>query len=152
MLKKFFSKYSDLQKLKMSVSFGWIVAVGLLLIAPTISALNGSHFGSEFFYGLLFTGFILSIRYSMMKPILRAAGGGAKAIGIVYILESLFSRRSGGSATLGAFVGAMLVILLLLIKNAVISIYLLIRETVTLIRMVNTGEQSVILEHAATKE
>jgi hypothetical protein len=147
-----FIKLTDLQKLRLSVYFGWVIVGLTMVISPIITAINGGDYQSDLFIGILFTGFILSIRYSMLRPVLRAAGGGAKVVGIAFILEYFFSRKASG-AVMGAFIGTMLVLIFLLLKNAAISIVLLSKETLTLIKLGNDKENfSIFDEVAVSKE
>jgi hypothetical protein len=132
------------------VIFGWGITILFLVIVPLYDVINGGDYGSSILYSLLMTGFILSIRYSMMKPFFKAVSGDAKVVGIVYIFESLFVRKNQqGSATLGAFVGAMLVLIFLLLKNAVVGLIYLIRETIDYIRLL---KQQSLNEVAPSKE
>ena len=152
-MRPIFSKMTSYQKLKYSVVFGWSIIIFFLIIIPYISEKGGTSADSVYLTCVVITAILLSLRYSLLKPVLKATIGGAKVVGIAYILESIFARREQhGSATLGAFVGAMLVILFFLFKNAIIATYYLIRETIELVQWKKSVGQYINSEHAATKE
>ncbi|KUP09415.1 hypothetical protein Q75_00370 [Bacillus coahuilensis p1.1.43] len=125
---------SEYQQLKKSVYFGWGQFIATLTLTP-IWAVAQSGWRLDYFLpgvivGLMISGLILSIKYSMMKPVFGAAMGGLKIMGIAYVLEKIFMKQKNqGGALLGAFVGAMLVITGLMFINSIKSIGMLLKET-----------------------
>ena len=132
MMNKIREYFTVERRLLFSVIIGWGLVLFLVIIPILLS--NVSPQLSEFAtFGLLITAVYLCIRYSTFGPVLKASGGGFTVIAGASILDILFSRRSNqGSLTMGAFVGAMLVILAVLVWNTIKALYYLIRETITL--------------------
>lgn len=122
------------RKLFYSVVVGW----GLILFLVIIPYFLAVFFVSQQLFnsaviGLIITVIYLCVRYNTYGPVLKSASGGFTAVATVSILEVLFSRRNSeqGSYTLGAFVGAMIVILAILTWNTLKAMYYLVKETIT---------------------
>lgn len=92
--------------------------------------------------------FILFIfRYTSVKPMLGAAAAGITTITIASVFDSWSDRRDS-SLTMGAFLGVVLVLSVLLTKNIIVSWYYLISETV---RYMKYHRKQITLETTVLK-
>ncbi|ADC52229.1 hypothetical protein BpOF4_21169 (plasmid) [Alkalihalophilus pseudofirmus OF4] len=84
------------------------------------------------------------IRYQIAKPILQAAGTGMVVVGFGYLLDILFNDKNH-ALSIGAFIGAAFIVVLLLLKNACISLWFLLCETKTFFTLFvkKTNDQGV---------
>lgn len=126
--------------LKWSVKYGWgLVAIGLIsfILLGIFEGLPSSIRPGLLINTVMFTwlaSFVLFImRYTTAKPILGAAAAGITTVAFAAIFDSLFGRRDGAFAV-GALIGSLLVIGILLLKNIVVSWYYLLSETIRYIK------------------
>ncbi|WP_342534569.1 hypothetical protein MHB40_10810 [Lysinibacillus sp. FSL K6-0057] len=141
-----FKAETEEEKLKASVIYGWsLIVIALLSIfLVDIAAKFRNNSIVEFFAVLFLIATILFItRYNSIKPLLGAASAGISIVAFTAVLESIFSRRNDGSATMGAIFGALLVLGLIITKNSIMSLYYLSRETY---RFYNYKMKSINLE------
>ncbi|MGG0670235.1 hypothetical protein ABE073_17100 [Lederbergia citrisecunda] len=135
------------EKLKWSVIYGWsligmiflsYIIIGLLLQLP---ANIQPKLLVQLMGWICIISFILFMfRYTSTKPFLGAAAAGITTITFAAILDSLTNRRDG-SFTFGAMLGVIAVLLFICLKNIVVSLYYLIRETIRLRRHIKSGQQ-----------
>lgn len=131
MLKHVFKAETEEERLKASVIYGWsLIATAVILFfwIDIVTAVNKSI--AEIFALILLAVFILFItRYNSVKPLLGAASAGISIVAFTAVLESIFSRRNDSSVTMGAIFGVILVLALIIFKNAIMSLFYLSRET-----------------------
>ncbi|PJO43370.1 hypothetical protein [Lysinibacillus xylanilyticus] len=127
-LKHIFKAETEEEKLKASVIYGWSLVAVAVISFFLIGIVNNSI--AELFALLLLVVIILFMtRYNSVKPLLGAASAGISVVAFTAVLESFFSRRNDSSATMGAIFGVIIVLGLMIIKNGILSLYYLSRET-----------------------
>lgn len=123
---------TEVEKLEASVIYGWgLVGIGFLsfLISFSLKSILYPSIITFLAYIWLFTFLLFLFRYTSTKPFLGAAAGGISVITLGSILDNM-SRRNDGSYFLGALIGVLFMIFLILIKNFFVSWYYLIKETI----------------------
>ncbi len=134
MIERFLSRFTSEQKLLYSIIYGWGMLFIFLAILPLwVWITEGIDPLETMMLGFWGAAIFLSLRYSLMNPVLRVVSGGAKVIGITYVFGLIFDRRNSGSMAYGALLGALFILVLVLLKNAIISMYYLIKETYTFV-------------------
>lgn len=114
------------RRLFISLIFGWSVVLIFFISFPLLDNVLGLFVG----------GILLSIRYSMIKPFLKASASGAGIVGGASILDMLFSNRENqGNLTMGVLIGVIFGLVLILIKNTIISLYYLALETYEFVKL-----------------
>ncbi|MFJ7982233.1 hypothetical protein ACIQ1D_18400 [Lysinibacillus xylanilyticus] len=127
-LKHIFKAETEKEKLKASVIYGWSLVTVAVISFFLIGIVNNSI--AELFALILLVVIILFMtRYNSVKPLLGAASAGISVVAFTAVLESVFSRRNDSSATMGAIFGVIIVLGLMIIKNGILSLYYLSRET-----------------------
>ncbi|AWE06331.1 hypothetical protein DCE79_02550 [Lysinibacillus sp. 2017] len=132
-VKYIFKAQTEADRLRASIIYGWalvgtiVTSICLLNIEIVMrtSPLN------EIFFSLFFIALALLIfRYNSVKPMLGAASAGITVVAFTALFENIFSRRNDNSHTVGAIFGVLFVIVLLIMKNLIFSMYYLIRESI----------------------
>jgi hypothetical protein len=117
-------------KLKVSVYFGWII-IGLIPIFSItwwlIDPMDYS-FGEYLYLTLMCALIILCIRYSMIKPV-QLAGAALAGILTVSIIELLSRGRVTEQSIIVSGILIMLMLLLVLIRGMILSLFYLSRES-----------------------
>lgn len=139
LLLKYSGAKSEEEVLKFSVLYGWsLVAIGLVGFAFIVIFANSpQEVHPTYFMNVVATLWILSFllfmfRYTSVKPILGMAAAGITTITLTLFLESVFNRKDN-FLSMGAMLGAILVLFVLLMKNMVVSWYYLSLETIRLV-------------------
>ncbi|SCX63412.1 hypothetical protein [Lysinibacillus fusiformis] len=127
-LKHIFKAEIEEEKLKASVIYGWSLVTVAVISFFLIGIANNS---TAELSALIFLVVIILFmtRYNSVKPLLGAASAGISVVAFTAVLESFFSRRNDSSATMGAIFGVIIVLGLMIIKNGILSLYYLSRET-----------------------
>lgn len=137
------------RKLMLSVMVGWGL-ITLMVIFPLLGSLTNMIYLDNAIGGLLFCAIFFAIRYSLMKPVLKVGFSGLKTVGLIHILDMTFSRRNGGgAATMGAFIGAALIFMGVLILNGLKGFVFLIQETKVFVSEFETIKASVKIKRPA---
>ena len=129
------SHFTPFRKLLYSTIFGRTIMI-VFVVLPFVMKVDEPE------VSIILAAILLSIRYSLMKPILHASAVGAGIVGIGALLDYLLHNREG-SFGFGALVGVLIGLALLLMKNLIVSIWYLLKETFTLYR-VYTGKVNLI--------
>lgn len=119
--------FTPIRMLKYSLVYGWSVVL-LLVLIPYLIKSNVTGIT------VLLAAILLSIRYSLMKPVLRTGAYGAGIVGVASILDYLFDNENSEYG-FGALLGVLFMLVFFLLKNLVVSIWYLLRETVTFIQL-----------------
>lgn len=139
---------TEVERLKWSVYYGWAL-LAIIVISFMIFGILGkvSTNDAEDPFALIFWVCLLlfSFRYTSTKPFLGAIAGGVTVISIAVIIDNLSSRRDS-SSSLGAFVGVMLMLLFIILKNVVVGLYYLIKETIRYVKFKKSSDSTGLEE------
>lgn len=144
LLMKLVKAETEADRLKWSVYYGWgLVATSLVTfiiisLQGNSSTPTNSDAAVTFF---IIATLLFSFRYTSVKPFLGAVAGGVSVISIAMLFDSLFSRRDS-SASFGAFIGVMFVLLFMIIKNIIVGLYYLIKETIRFVQYKKANQQT----------
>lgn len=140
----------EVERLKLSIIYGWsLVIIGLVsfILVSLLETTNMDDVVSFFAVVWLISICLFAFRYTSVKPFLGAMASGITVVSIWAIIESSFSKRDNGS-WIGAFVGMMVVLMFIFIKNIIVGFYYLIRETVRYVKYIkSTQKENGFLEN-----
>ncbi|QTC40418.1 hypothetical protein I7V34_14675 [Bacillus sp. V3] len=132
MFEKFRSRFTYEQRLLYSILYGWGVILFFIALHPLWTfAAKGGNLGELVMLGVWGAAIFLSLRYSLMGSVLHVAAEGAKVVGISYLFGLIFDRRNSGNIAIGALLGALFVMIIVIAINGIRSFYYLVKETYT---------------------
>ncbi|WP_341301170.1 hypothetical protein MHB44_00635 [Lysinibacillus sp. FSL H8-0500] len=138
MLKNVFKAQTEAEILKSSVIYGWslvgIMTITIALLGILPQFVQGGFDAGPALFVFLIAWILFTARYTSFKPMLGAASAGITIVAFSALLENAFARRNNGSFTMGILFGVLFVLLTIALKNSLVSLFYLIKETVRFIK------------------
>ena len=142
LLLKLVKAETEADRLKWSVYYGWgLVATSLVTFIFIESQYNTSPTTNVALMFFIISTMLFSFRYTSVNPFLGAVAGGVSVISIAMLFDNLSSRRDS-AASFGAFMGVLAVLIFMIIKNVIVGLYYLIKETIRYVEYKKANQQT----------